>query len=71
MRWRWGSLPPVMHRTLRDDLKWAFLFLAGVTLAYFIFGMDDASLLLSFVVAAVVLIIVFNIVRRVTPRRKP
>jgi hypothetical protein len=64
-------LPPVMQRTLRDDLKWAFFFLVGVTLAYFLFGMDDASLLLSFVVAAVVLIIVVNIVRRVTPRRKP
>jgi len=60
-----------MHRTLRDDLQWAFLFLTGVTLAYFLFGMDDASLLLSFVVAAVVVIIVFNIVRRVTLRRRP
>jgi hypothetical protein len=71
MRWRWGRLPPIMHRTLRDDLKWAFFFLAGVTLAYFLVGMDDTSLLLSFVVATVVLIIVFNIIRRVTPRRKP
>jgi hypothetical protein len=71
MRWRWGRLPPVMHRTPRDDLKWAFFFLAGVTLAYFLFGMDDASLLLSFVVAAVVVVIVLNIVRRVTPRQRP
>jgi positive regulator of sigma E activity len=71
MKWQWARLPPVMQRTLRDDLKWALFFLAGVTLAYFLFGMDDTPLLLSFVGAVVGLIVVFNIVRRVAPRRKP
>jgi 4-amino-4-deoxy-L-arabinose transferase-like glycosyltransferase len=60
-----------MERTLRDDLKWAVVVLAGATLAYFVFGMDDASLLLSFVVGVVVVIAVLNVARRLTPRRKP
>ena len=35
MRRGWVRLPPVMERTLRDDLKWALCVLVGVTAGYF------------------------------------
>jgi hypothetical protein len=65
-----GGLPPLMQRTLRDDLKWALGFLSGVTIGYFVLGADDPSLWLDFVVGAAVLIVVLNVLRRVRARRK-
>jgi len=59
-----------MERTLRDDLKWALAVLAGATLAYFVFGGDDASLLLGSFVGALIVISIFTALRRMTHRRK-
>jgi uncharacterized membrane protein YeaQ/YmgE (transglycosylase-associated protein family) len=59
-----------MERAFRDDLKWALAVLAGATLGYFIFGGEDASLLLGSFVGAVVVICVFAVLRRMRHRRK-
>jgi|tagenome__1003787_1003787.scaffolds.fasta_scaffold20975094_4 hypothetical protein len=41
VRWDWARLPPLPQRTLPDDLKWAFAFVLGVTVAYLLSGADD------------------------------
>ncbi len=58
-------MPPIMERTLRDDLKWALCVLVGVTASYFVFGDDNPSVLVGAFVGCVVVILVLNILRRV------
>ena len=65
----WTKLPPMMQRTLVDDLKWALFVLTGATLGYLVFGGGDTSLLLGFVIGAVVVIAVLSVLRRVRRRR--
>jgi uncharacterized transporter YbjL len=62
----WGRTkwPPVMERTLADDLKWALFVLIGVTLGYVVFGGGETSLLLGSVAGVVLVIVVLNILRR-------
>ena len=67
---RWSSLPPVMERTLRDDLKWVLALLAGAMLGYLVLGVDGTSPLLGFVVGAAVVLCVLALVRRVRQRRR-
>ena len=69
MNWGWTKSPPMMQRTLADDLKWALAVLTGATLGYLVFGGGDISLLLSFVIGAVVVIVVLNVLRRERRRR--
>jgi hypothetical protein len=59
------SLPPIMERTLRDDLKWAVCFLVGATAAYFVFDADDPGLLVAALVGCTVIILVLSALRRV------
>ena len=65
MSWSWTKSPPMMQRTLADDLKWALFVLTGATLGYLVFGRGDTSLLLGCVIGAVVVIVVLNVLRRV------
>jgi hypothetical protein len=58
-------LPPVMERTLRDDLNWALCVLVGVTAGYFVFGDDNPGVLVGAFVGCAVVIVVLNILRRV------
>ena len=65
----WTKLPPLMQRTLADDLKWALFVLAGATLGVLVFGGGDTSLLLGCVIGVVVVIVVVSVLRRVRRRR--
>ena len=65
MRRGWAKLPPMMQRTLADDLRWSLFVLAGALLGYLVVGGGDASILLGCVVGAVVAIVVLNVLRRV------
>lgn len=69
MNWGWTKWPPIMQRTLADDLKWALFVLTGATLGYLVFGGGDTSLLLGCVIGAVLVIVVLNVLRRVRRRR--
>jgi len=65
MRRGWFSLPPILERTLRDDLKWAVSVLVGATAGCLLIGTDDPSLLVGFCVGCVVVIVVLQVLRRV------
>ena len=58
-------MPPIMERSLRDDLKWAVCFLVGVTAGYFVFDADDPGLLVGALVGCTVIILVLSALRRV------
>ena len=60
-------LPPLMHRTLADDLKAAAAVLAGMLLALLVLG-DGASVLIGAGIAIVVLLVVLNVARRAIHR---
>jgi hypothetical protein len=69
MNWGWTKSPPMMQRTLADDVRWALFVLAGATLGYLAFGGGDTALLLGCVVGVVVAILVLSVVRRLRRRR--
>jgi multisubunit Na+/H+ antiporter MnhG subunit len=71
MNWAWTRLPPVMERTLADDLKAALFVFTGVMLGYLIFAPGDASLLLGALIGLALVIVVLNVVRGVRRRRHP
>jgi hypothetical protein len=58
------KLPPVMERTLADDLKWAALVLAGAMLAFLVLGADDAGVLVGAAIGVVAVIVVLSVLRR-------
>ena len=60
----WLSLPPIMERRLRDDLKWALCVLVGVTAGYFLLGADDPGLLVGAFVGCAVVVVGLNALRR-------
>ena len=64
VNWGWTKWPPVMQRTLSDDLKWALFVLIGVTLGYLVFGGGEISLLVGSAAGVVLVIVVLNVVRR-------
>src|SRR5215204_5828780 len=64
VNWGWTKSPPVMERTLADDLKWALFVLIGATLGYLVFGGGETSLLVGSVAGVVLVIVVLNILRR-------
>jgi hypothetical protein len=70
VRWDWARVPPVMDRSLRDDVKVAFCVLLGATVAYLLAGADDPGLLIGAVGAIVVVTVVLNVIRRARPRRE-
>ena len=65
----WGKSPPMMQRTLADDLRWALFVLVGVTLGVLVLGGLEASFLLGSVIAVVVVIVVLNLIRQVRRSR--
>lgn len=65
----WGRTPPVMERTLGDDVKVGVAILTGGALACLI-GIAPWSALLPAAVGVVLVTAVLNVVRRVG-RRKP
>jgi hypothetical protein len=67
---RWATLPPVMERTVRDDVKVALCVLAGATVGYFSFGVGHPSLLVGSLIGVPVSIVVLAVFRRVKHRRK-
>jgi hypothetical protein len=69
VRLGWSKLPPVMERSLRDDLKWALAVLVGATLGYFVFAGDDVSLLLGSFLGVTVVLVALAVARRIGHRR--
>jgi hypothetical protein len=67
--WNRTRLPPMMERSLADDLKWALFVFAGAVVGYLVLGGDDTSLLLGCVIGLACVIVVLNVVRRVRRRR--
>jgi hypothetical protein len=67
--WDWRKWPPVMQRTLADDVKWASFVFTGAILGYLVFGGGDASLLLGAFLGLVLVVVVLNVVRGVRRRR--
>jgi uncharacterized membrane protein YccC len=57
-----------MERSFADDIKVALFVLAGSALGYLIFG-PDLSVLLGAVLGVAIMILVLNVLRRVTRRR--
>jgi inner membrane protein involved in colicin E2 resistance len=66
-----GRLPPLLERTLRDDVKWGAFVLLGATFAFVVFGADEPTLLVGAFLGVVAVIAVMAVVRRVRPRRGP
>jgi inner membrane protein involved in colicin E2 resistance len=62
--WDRRKRPPVMQRTLADDVKWALLVLAGVILGYLVLAGADTALLLGSLLGLVLVIVVLNVARR-------
>ena len=56
--------PPIMERTLADDLKWALFVLVGVTVGYLALGGGEPSLLVGSIAGVVLVIVVLNVLRR-------
>jgi hypothetical protein len=67
--WDWRKWPPVMQRTLADDVKWALFVFTGAILGYFVFAGGDTSLLLGSFLGLVLVVLVLNVVRAVWRRR--
>jgi hypothetical protein len=67
--WDWRKWPPVMERTLVDDLRWAAFVFTGAILGYFAFARGNTSLLLGSFLGLVLAIVVLNVVRRIWRRR--
>jgi hypothetical protein len=69
MKWNWTKLPPVMERSLVDDLKVALAVFTGGFLGYLVFAPDDPSVLLGGVIGLALVTVGLNIVRFVWRRR--
>jgi hypothetical protein len=67
--WDWRKLPPVMQRTLADDLKWALFVFTGAILGFLVFAGGDTSLLLGSFIGIALVVVALNVVRRVSRRR--
>jgi inner membrane protein involved in colicin E2 resistance len=70
VRWDWARLPPLLDRSLRDDVKWALCLLLGAAIAYLVLGPGDPGLLVGSLVGVVLVIVVATIVRRARRRRE-
>ena len=70
MNWSWTKLPPVLERTLTDDLKAALFVFTGVFVGYLVFA-PDTSILLGALIGLVIATVVLNVVRFSRRRRHP
>ncbi|HEX5621955.1 MAG TPA: hypothetical protein VFX51_26245 [Solirubrobacteraceae bacterium] len=71
MNWNWMKVPPVMERTLVDDIKVALGVFTGGLLGYLVFAPDDATVLLSGVIVLTIMVVMLQVVRAVWRRRHP
>lgn len=62
------KFPPLMQRTIADDLKWALAVFAGAILGYLLFADGDTALLLGAFIGIVLVVVVLNVVRAVRRR---
>src|SRR4051794_20112824 len=62
MRSPWRKLPPLMERTLLDDVLLAVCILVGAALGALVFGADGASVQ-GFVIGAVTVIVILQVLR--------
>jgi len=67
MRSPWRKLPPLMERTLLDDVLLAVCILVGAALGALVFGADGASVQ-AFVIGAVTVIVLLQVFRFVVRR---
>jgi len=65
------KLPPVMQRTLADDLKVALAVLTGAIVGYLVFAPEDPSVLLGVFIGLALVLVALNVVRGVWRRRHP
>ena len=65
------KLPPVMQRTLADDLKAALAVFTGVILGYLVFAPDDPSLLLGALIGIALVVVALNVARAIRRRGHP
>jgi hypothetical protein len=61
-----------MHRTMRDDVKWAVAVLLGGVIGVLIFGAGDDgwSVLLGLVIGCAVVLVALAVLRQVAGRRR-
>jgi hypothetical protein len=71
VNWNWTKMPPVMERTVVDDLKVALAVFTGALLGYLVFAPDDPSVLLGGIIGLAIVTVVLNVVRAVWRRRHP
>jgi hypothetical protein len=69
VNWLRTKSPPVMQRTLADDLKVGLLVLVGAMLGLLVFGGDAASVLIGGIIGVVLMVVVLNVARWVGRRR--
>jgi hypothetical protein len=67
MRSPFRRLPPLMERTLRDDVLLALAILVGAALGSLVFG-GDAEVLWSFVIGGLAVVVALNVLRFVVRR---
>ena len=67
MRSPFRRLPPMMERTLRDDVGMVLAILVGAALGALVFGVD-AGVLWGFVFGGLAMIVVLNVLRFVIGR---
>ena len=68
--WLWRKAPPVMERTLADDLRVGLLVILGMALGLLVFGGDAAAVLLGAAIGLVLLVVALNIARRIVRHRR-
>jgi hypothetical protein len=61
--WDWRKMPPVMERTLADDIKVGLFIFTGAILGYLVFSPGDPSVLLGAFGGLVIALVVLNVVR--------
>jgi hypothetical protein len=59
----WWRSPPLMERTLADDLKFGAAFLVGAALAVLL-GLAEWGMVLAAAVGFFLMLVVLNVVRR-------
>jgi hypothetical protein len=69
--WFWKKMPPVMERTLYDDVKVGLFVFTGAILGYLVFSPGDPSVLLGAFGGLVIALVVINVVRFFARRRHP
>jgi hypothetical protein len=62
MRAPWGKFPPIMERTLRDDVMLTLCFLVGAELGALVFG-ADAAFSQGLAIGGLAMMVALNVLR--------